>query len=68
VPRHTDKRIYDLCASALKAKGEEIDSILAELRSAIEEHVSLARESLGAQATTIAMRDSAASEPTEESL
>jgi hypothetical protein len=68
VPRHTDNRIQDLCASALKAKGEEIDSILAGLRSAIYEHVSLARKSLGVQAANIALRDSAALESTEESL
>jgi hypothetical protein len=70
VPIHTEKKIVDLCTSALKAKGKELESILADLRFAIDEHVSLAREALGAQAANIAMRDSAASESSgpQESL
>jgi hypothetical protein len=54
VPAHTDARIQRLCTEALAAKTQaDVDRILPELRSALEEHVRLAKESLGTQIATI---------------
>jgi hypothetical protein len=42
VPAHTDARIQRLCTEALAAKTQaDVDRILPELRSALEEHVRL---------------------------
>jgi hypothetical protein len=66
VPRHTEQRIRKLCALAVTTPAEQIDVLLTDLRSAIDEHVSLAREALGVQASNIAMRDSTALESAGE--
>jgi hypothetical protein len=68
VPRHTEQRIRDLCALAVTTPAEQIDAVLADLRSAIDEHVRMAREALGPQAANIAMLDSAMSESTSEEI
>jgi hypothetical protein len=68
VPRHTEQRIRDLCALAVTTPAEQIDGVLADLRSAIDEHVRMAREALGPQAANIAMLDSAMSESTSEEI
>jgi hypothetical protein len=36
--RHLDDRIRELCARALSAEGEEFDSAILALRSALREH------------------------------
>jgi hypothetical protein len=51
---------------AVTTPAEQIDVVLADLRSAIDEHISLARVALGAQAANIAMLDSAISESASE--
>jgi len=51
----TETRIHVLCAEAIAAKDEaDIERIVAELRKAINEHIELARNSLGAQAAIFA--------------
>jgi hypothetical protein len=54
VPPYTEARIKQLCTEALAAKTQaDVDRILPELRSALEEHVRLAKDSLEAQVTAI---------------
>jgi hypothetical protein len=61
VPAHTEARIQQqLCTEALAAKTlADVDCILPELRSALEEHVKLAKESLETQIATITSLDAA---------
>jgi hypothetical protein len=52
MPAHTESRILELVSAALAATTEEdVDRVLPELRSALRDHIRLAKESLGAQAT-----------------
>jgi len=54
LPRYTDIRIEQLCASAKGAKTEKYTRhVLKELQATLQEHVGLARESLKAQAATL---------------
>ena len=60
MPVHTEVRIQQLYTEALAAKTlADVDRILPELRSALEEHVKLAKESLETQIATIASLDAA---------
>jgi len=56
MPLHTEARIHQLCIQALAAKTQaDIDCILPELRLALEAHIKLAKDSLEAQVSTIAV-------------
>ena len=56
VPAHTEVRIHQLCTEALAAKTQaDVDRIVPELRSALEEHIRLAKDSLAIQASTLAL-------------
>jgi len=62
MPQYTESRIEELSAEPLVVKTEpKIEQTLNELRSALHEHIELAKESLGAQASTISALDSKAS-------
>lgn len=51
----TETRIHTLCAAAVAAKDEaDVERVICELRKALTEHIELARNSLGAQATIFA--------------
>jgi len=51
MPAHTENRIKQLVTEALAVQTEDdVDRIIPELRSALHEHIQLARESLGGQA------------------
>jgi hypothetical protein len=61
VPAHTEALLKRLCSELASSKTDaEIDRILPELRSALEEHVRLAKESLEAQVIYIAASEPAA--------
>jgi len=61
VPQHTEARIQQLCREAVAARTEaDLERILPELRSALHEHICLAKDSLGGQASTISTLDSVA--------
>jgi len=61
VPAHTEARLRRLCSELAACKTDaEIDRILPELRSALEQHIRLAKESLEAQASYIAASEPAA--------
>jgi hypothetical protein len=54
VPQYTEIRIQQLCTQAIAVKtSEEVERVIAELRSALELHIRLAKESLETQASTI---------------
>jgi hypothetical protein len=58
MPAHTEVRIQQLCTEALAAKTQaDIERIIPELRVALEEHIKLAKDSLGAQAAVIPVLD-----------
>jgi hypothetical protein len=60
VPAHTEARIHQLCTEALSAQTPaDVDRIVPELRSALEEHIRLARNSLQAQASTLSVLEAA---------
>jgi len=60
LPAHTEARIQQLCTEALAAKTQaDVDRILPELRSALEEHVKMAKDSLETQIATITSLDAA---------
>jgi len=64
MPAHTEARIQQLCSEGLAAKTlADIDRILPELRSALVEHVRLARESLATQVAAITSLDAASKTP-----
>jgi hypothetical protein len=57
----TESRIQQLCKKALTASTEkQAEQIVPELREALQEHIRLAKESLGGQASTISTLDAAA--------
>ena len=54
MPAYTEARIRELVSAALAASSEEdIDKILPELRTALREHIRLAKESLEAQVVVL---------------
>jgi hypothetical protein len=54
VPLHTEARIRKLMSEALAATSDsEVERILPELRSALQEHIRLAKESLEAQVVAL---------------
>ena len=56
MPAHTEARIQRLCTEVLTVNSQaDVDRVIPELRSALEEHISLAKDSLGVQASTIAI-------------
>jgi len=56
MPLHTEARIQQLSTVALEVKTQaDVERIVRELRAALEEHISLAKDSLGGQASTIAL-------------
>jgi hypothetical protein len=56
MPLHTEARIQQLSTLALEAKTQaDVERIVRELRAALEEHIRLAKDSLGGQASTIAL-------------
>lgn len=62
VPRATDLRVRRLCKEILAATTKaEVERILPELRSALREHIRLAKDSLELQAKAIALLDELAS-------
>ena len=51
---HTEARVQKLIAEALAATSDsEVERIIAELRSALQEHILLAKESLEAQVVAL---------------
>ena len=68
MPAHTEARIQQLCTEALAAKTEgDIERILPKLRSALEEHIRLAKDSLETQVSTITALDAASQRPQSDS-
>lgn len=64
VPRHTEDRIRDLCFRAVAAKTPaDIDCVLSDLRVALEEHIRLAKVSLGGQVATLATLEQKSEKP-----
>lgn len=58
MPAHTEARIQQLCTEALAAKTQaDIERILPELRSALEERIRLAKDSLEAQVSALTAFD-----------
>ena len=58
MPAHTEARIHQLCTEALAAKTQsDVERVIPELRSALEEHIRLAKESLKAQVDNFAILD-----------
>jgi len=61
MPHPTDSLIQELCNEALAAKTpEDVERIVSELRSTLEQHIQHARESLKTQSTAISIREKAA--------
>jgi hypothetical protein len=68
VPAYTEARIQQLCAAALAAETPTyIDRIDRELRAALEEHIRLAKDSLGTHALNIALIEAVAARPSATS-
>ena len=54
MPRYTEQRIRDLCAEALASTNDaDGQRVLNELRTALQEHIRLAKESLACQVTAV---------------
>ena len=61
MPKRTEKRLRDLCEQVITAKDQpEVERKASELRVALEDHISAARESLSTQASVIPVLDSIA--------
>jgi hypothetical protein len=59
MPRFTEERIRRLCGEAVSTENnDEFDRVIAELRSALEEHIRLARESLQSRAGVLSTKNS----------
>jgi hypothetical protein len=59
VPRFTESRIQQLCAEAITVETQEdVERVMRELRLALNEHIRLAKDSLTAQASVIALTNS----------
>ena len=60
-------RLQQLCREVLAAKtSADTERIIPELRAALEEHIRLAKDSLGAQASAIALLDELASRDSQK--
>jgi hypothetical protein len=60
-------RLQQLCREVLAAKtSAETERIIPELRAALQEHIRLAKDSLGAQASAIALLDELASKDSQK--
>jgi hypothetical protein len=58
MPRFTENRIKQLCKEAVAARTkEDVERVIRQLRAALDEHISLAKSSLEAQATTLPLLD-----------
>jgi hypothetical protein len=58
MPAHTEARIQQLCTEVLTVKSQtDVDRVIPELRAALEEHISLAKDSLAVHASTLAILD-----------
>jgi len=67
VPADTAMRLQQLCREVLAAKtSADTERIIPELRAALEEHIRLAKDSLGAQASAIALLDELASRDSQK--
>jgi hypothetical protein len=56
VPRYTENRIKQLCSEVVAARTEaETESLITQLRAALDEHISLAKRSLEVQVSTISL-------------
>jgi hypothetical protein len=56
VPRFTESTINWLCEQAKSASTqEELEVVIEQLRTALQEHIHLAKESLSAQANAVSM-------------
>jgi hypothetical protein len=63
MPRFTEGRIQQLCTEALAVRtSEEVERVVHELRSALEEHIRLAKDSLENQAATLSTLSAKAGE------
>lgn len=59
VPQYTEARIQQLCTQAIAVRDPAaIESVIVELRSALELHIRLAKESLETQVSTISALNS----------
>lgn len=62
VPRFTESRINWLCEQAKSASTqEELEVVIEQLRTALQEHIHLAKESLAAQANAVNMLETISS-------
>jgi hypothetical protein len=60
-------RLQQLCREVLAAKtSADTERIILELRAALQEHIRLAKDSLGAQASAIALLDELASKDSQK--
>jgi len=60
-------RLQQLCREVLAAKtSADSERIIPELRAALQEHIRLAKDSLGAQASAIALLDELASKDSQK--
>ena len=60
-------RLQQLCREVLAAKtSADSERIILELRAALQEHIRLAKDSLGAQASAIALLDELASKDSQK--
>ena len=59
MPQFSEALIQRLCSEALSVTSEEdVERVLGKLRTALEEHIRLAKESLAAQVTAISALES----------
>ena len=67
MPADTATRLQQLCREVLAAKtSADTERIIQELRAALQEHIRLAKDSLGAQASAIALLDELASKDSQK--
>ena len=58
VPHFTEARIQKLCSEAIAVQDhDDLERVVQELRSALEEHIRLAKNSLSNQASTVSFLD-----------
>lgn len=59
MPQFTEMRIRELCTEAITVRTpEDVERVVGELRSALELHIRLAKESLEGQASTFPVLNS----------
>ena len=67
MPADTATRLQQLCREVLAVKtSADTERIIQELRAALQEHIRLAKDSLGAQASAIALLDELASKDSQK--